>query len=123
MTAFVAGNDLQPGPNRESNSRDERIPKPNTAQALAAELISFQSMPSAREGTRKTTHGSEWNRCAQKEFDRPTLLETSDLRFNELSAVHLDPSSSVGARVCEGNPLFSNRMPIRRVAVAATLRV
>jgi hypothetical protein len=36
MTAFVAGNDLQPGPNRESNSRHERIPKPNAVYVLAA---------------------------------------------------------------------------------------
>ena len=36
VTAFVAGNDLQPGPNRESNSRYKGIPKPNAVHVLAA---------------------------------------------------------------------------------------
>jgi hypothetical protein len=35
MTAFVASNDLQPGSDRESNARDERIPKPNAVYVLA----------------------------------------------------------------------------------------
>jgi hypothetical protein len=36
MTALVAGNDLKSSPDRESNSRDKRIPKPNVVYVLVA---------------------------------------------------------------------------------------
>ena len=35
MTAFVAGNDLESSPNRESNAQNKRIPKPNAVYVLA----------------------------------------------------------------------------------------
>jgi hypothetical protein len=36
MAALVAGNDFQSSPDGESNSRNERIPKPNAVYVLAA---------------------------------------------------------------------------------------